>query len=105
MQVLVREMQPEEKRDVENLFARSLGITDRIFFQLSFESVQKSVKKQGGGTLVADYGGKIVGTVSMRIQIINGVRTGYIDALATDKEFRGRGIGRSLVDRAISWLE
>ncbi len=105
MQVLIREMQPKEKGDIEKLFARSLGIIDRIFFQLSFESVQKSAKKRGGGTLIAEYGGKIVGTVSMRTKIIKGIKIGYIDALVTDKELRGKGIGRSLVDGTISWLE
>ena len=105
MQVVVREMQPNEKGDVEKLFARSLGIIDRIVFQLSFEDAQKSARKQSGGTLVAEYDGKIVGAVSMRIQIIKNKRTGYIDALVTDKELRGRAIGKSLVDGAISWLE
>jgi Zn-dependent protease/N-acetylglutamate synthase-like GNAT family acetyltransferase len=105
MQVLVREMQPNEKGNVEKLFARSLGIIDRIVFQLSFEDAQKSAQKQGGGTLTAEYDGKIVGAVSMRIQTMKGKRTGYIDALVTDKEFRGKAIGKSLVDGAISWLE
>jgi len=105
MQVLVREMQPSEKGDVEKLFARSLGIIDRIVFQLSFEDAQKSARKQGGGTLTAEYDGKIVGTVSMRIQSVKDKRTGYIDALVTDKELRGRAIGKSLVDGAISWLD
>jgi len=105
MQVLVREMQPNEKEDVEKLFARSLGIIDRIVFQLSFEDAQKSARKQSGGTLAAEYDGKIVGTVSMRIQTVKDKRTGYIDALVSDKELRRRAIGKSLVDGAISWLE
>jgi hypothetical protein len=33
----IREMLPEEKGAVEKLFARSLGIVDRIGFGLSFE--------------------------------------------------------------------
>ena len=105
MQVLVREVQPNEKGDVEKLFARSLGITDRIIFQLSFEDAQKCARKQSGGTLTAECDGKIVGAVSMRIQTVKNKRTGYIDALITDKELRGRAIGKSLVDEAISWLE
>ncbi|MEM2940043.1 MAG: GNAT family N-acetyltransferase [Thermoproteota archaeon] len=105
MQIVIREMQPNEKREVEKLLVRSLGITDRIIFQLSFEEAQKSARKQSGATLVADFEGKIVGTVSMRIQVLKGMRTGYIDALVSDKDFRGRAIGKSLVDGAISWLE
>jgi len=34
MQGLIREMKPNEKRDVEKLFARSLDIIDGIVFQL-----------------------------------------------------------------------
>ncbi|MEM2087386.1 MAG: GNAT family N-acetyltransferase [Thermoproteota archaeon] len=105
MRVIVREMRQNEKREVEKLLARSLGITDRIIFQLSFEEAQKSARKQSGTTLVADFEGKIVGTVSMRIQVLKGRRTGYIDALVSDKELRGRAIGKSLVDGAILWLE
>ena len=105
MRVLVHEMQPSEKGEVEKLFAGSLNIIDRIVFQLSFEDAQKSAQKQSGGTLTAEYDGKIVGAVSMRIQLIRGRRIGYIDALVADKDLRRRAIGKSLVDGAISWLE
>jgi len=98
-------MQQNEKEDVEALFARSLILIDKIVFQLSFKEAQKNSRKQIGRTLVAEYDGKIVGAVSMRIQNLKGKQTGYIDALVTDKELRGRGIGKSLVDEAISWLE
>ncbi|MEM3648809.1 MAG: GNAT family N-acetyltransferase, partial [Thermoproteota archaeon] len=105
MQIVIRELQPGEEKEVEKLFTRSLGITDRIIFQLSFEEARKSARKQCGGTLVAELDGKIVGTVSMRNQVLKGKRTGFIDALVSDKELRGRSIGRSLVDGAILWLE
>ncbi len=98
-------MLPNEKGDVEKLFGRSLGIIDRIVFQLSFEDAQKSSKKQSGVTLVAEYDGTIVGSVSMRIQRVRGEFTGFIDALVADRRFRGKGIGSSLVESALSWLE
>ncbi|MCX8183423.1 MAG: GNAT family N-acetyltransferase [Crenarchaeota archaeon] len=105
MLFVVREMQPGEEKEVKNLFRKSLGIIDRIAFQISFGEALKSARKRCGGTLVAEFDGKIVGTVSMRIQVFKGERTGFIDALVSDKELRGRAIGRSLVDGAISWLE
>ncbi|MDH5199326.1 MAG: GNAT family N-acetyltransferase [Candidatus Bathyarchaeota archaeon] len=105
MQVLVREMLPGKKDDVEGLFGRSLGLVDRIVFLLSFEDALKSSQRQSGGSLVAVHDGRVVGSVSMRFQPIRGRRTGFIDALVTDRELRGRGIGRSLVEGAISWLE
>ena len=105
MQFFIREMLPNEKEAVEKLFARSLGIIDRIVFQLSFEDAQKSAKKQNGSILVAEHDSEIIGTVSMRIQRIKGEPTGFVDALMTDKKHRGKGIGTSLVEKAISWLE
>lgn len=98
-------MLPNEREAVEKLFARSLGIIDRVVFGLSFEEARKSANRHCGGTLVAEIDGEIVGTVSMRIQNLKGETTGFVDALATDKENRGKGIGTSLVENAISWLE
>jgi len=98
-------MQPDEKAAVEKLFARSLGIIDRIVFELSFEEAQKSARKQEGGTLIAECNSEIVGTVSMRIQRIKGEFVGFVDALAEDRGHRGKGIGTALVENAMSWLE
>lgn len=105
MQFLIREMLPDEKGAVEKFFARNLGVIDRIVFGISFEETRKSARKQNGGTIVAEQNSKIVGTVSMRIQYIRGELTGFIDALATEKAHRGKGIGTSLVKNAISWLK
>lgn len=105
MQTFIREMQPAEKVAVEKLFTSSLGIIDRIVFKLSFDGAQKSALRQSGGTLIAEYDGKIVGAVSMRIQSIKAAQAGFIDALVVAKELRGKTIGKLLVDGAISWLE
>ncbi|MCX8151330.1 MAG: GNAT family N-acetyltransferase [Candidatus Bathyarchaeota archaeon] len=105
MQIAVREMQPSEESAVESLFARSLGVIDRLVFKLSFEEAQKSAQKQQGGTLVAECDGKLVGAVSTRVQTIKGKQTGFVDALVADKLLRGRGVGKALVDGAVSWLE
>ncbi len=105
MQIAVREMQPREQRDVEKLFAQNLGFIDSLVFKLSFKEAQKNARKQLGGTLVAELDGKIAGAVSMRVATIKGKRTGFVDALVADKLLRGRGVGKSLVDGAVSWLE
>ena len=105
MRVLVREMLPGERADVEALFGRNLGLIDRIAFLLSFEDALKSAQRQNGGSLVAVYEGQIVGSVSLRTHTVRDKRTGFIDAFVTEKELRGRGIGGSLVDKAVSWLE
>ena len=105
IQFTIREMRPDENASVEKLFARSLGIVDRIVFRLSFEEAQKSARKEEGGTLVAECNSEIVGTVSMRIQRIKGDFVGFVDALAADRGHRGKGIGTALVENAMSWLE
>ena len=56
--VLVREMLPGEKGEVEALFGRSLGLVDRIVFLLSFEDALKSSQRRSGGSLVAVHGGR-----------------------------------------------
>jgi Zn-dependent protease/RimJ/RimL family protein N-acetyltransferase len=104
-QVLVREMLPGEEAEVEALFGRSLGLVDRVVFLISFEDALKGAQKHGGGCLVAILGGRIVGSASMRVQPIGGKRAGFIDALVTDRGLRGKGIGGSLVDGSISWME
>ena len=103
--IFVREILPGEKNEVERLFSRSLGFVDRIIFSLSFEEAEKSAKKQTGGTLVAVHEDRIVGSVSVKTHLINGKKTGFIDALVVDRELRGVGIGRHLVETAITWLE
>jgi GNAT superfamily N-acetyltransferase/Zn-dependent protease len=105
MKVLVREMRSSERADVEELFSRSLSLINRIVFQLAFENALKYTQKQSGGCLVALCDGRIVGSVSMKFKLLGGARTGFIGALVVEKELHGRGIGSSLVDRAILWLE
>ncbi len=103
--ILIHEMLPDERPDVEALFARSLGLIDRIAFLLSFEDALKSAQKQKGGSLVAVCEDRIVGSISLRTQAIRGKQVGFIDAFVTERGLRGKGIGSSLVDAAISWLE
>ena len=105
MDVSIRDMLPSEVDDVKKLFKRSLGIVDRIVFQISFEEALSSAQKQRGGNLVAVYNENIVGSVSLQFQYIKGKLTGFIDALVADRELRGKGIGKSLVKEAIAWLE
>ena len=104
-QIHIRVMLPGEKSEIEELFDRSLGLLDKIFFQLTLEGALKRAKKQVGGSLVGILNDRIVGSVSMRIQRTRGRQAGFIGALVSDREFRGRGVGRQLVDGAISWLE
>jgi hypothetical protein len=64
-------MLPDEEKEVRGLFSRSLGIIDRVVFNLSFSEALKSSRENRGTTLVAEYDGKIVGSFSLRIQLIS----------------------------------
>jgi len=98
-------MLPNERTIVESLFAKSLNLIDRIVFQISFEAALKRAQRQQGAALVAELDGRIVGSVSVKIESILGKPTGFIDALMSDKDYRGKGVGKSLVSSASSWLE
>ena len=92
-------MLPGEEGEVRNLFRENLGLVDRFFFLMAFKDSLKS-----GATLVAISGGRIVGSVSLRILSYSSKRIGLIDAIVTKKDARGKGVGKSLLDSAFSWL-
>jgi len=103
--ISVHEMLSEEERAVRKLFKKNLGYIDRFFFGLAFRDALKSTLKQQGGCLVAMYEGRVVGSVSLRILSCAGKRFGLIDAIVSDRGFRGRGVGKSLLEAALSWFE
>jgi Zn-dependent protease/GNAT superfamily N-acetyltransferase len=104
-EILVREMLSGEEDKVRDFFEGNLGVIDRVFFLLAFRDALKSAPKQLGTSLVAVFDGEIVGSVSLRIVVYAGKRIGLVDAIVADKEFRGKGIGKSLLDEALSWFE
>lgn len=98
-------MLPEEEKEVRGLFSRSLGIIDRVVFNLSFSEALKSSRENRGTTLVAEYDGKIVGSFSLRIQLISKKKVGFIDAIVVDRTLRGKNISKSLLDRALIYFK
>ena len=97
-QVSIREMLPDEEREVRLLYKRSLGLIDRIAFTLAFRATLKSARRQMGSCLVALHEGRFVGSFSLKIISIAGQSIGFIDAIVTDKDFRGKGIGKYLME-------
>ena len=104
-EIFVREILHGEESKVRDFFERNLGVIDRIAFPLAFREALKSALKQMGTSLVAVCNGEIVGSVSLRIVVYAEKRIGLVDAIVTDKDLRGRGIGKSLLDEALSWFE
>ena len=104
-EISFREMLHGEESKVREFFEENLGVIDRIIFPLAFRDALKSAAKQLGTTLLALSDGEITGSVSLRIVVYSEKRIGLIDAIVTDKNLRGRGIGKSLLDQALSWFE
>jgi len=104
-QNFVREILPGEEKAVRELFKRSLGPIDRLFFLLAFRDALRSALEQRGTCLVVVSNGRVVGSVSLRILSYAEKRLGLIDAIVADRGFRGRGIGKSLLDGALSWFK
>ena len=104
-EISFREMLHGEESKVRDFFEENLGVIDRIIFPLAFRDALKSAAKQLGTTLLALSNGDIVGSVSPRIVVYSEKRIGLIDAIVTDKNLRGRGIGKSLLDESLSWFE
>jgi len=104
-EIFVREILHGEESKIQDFFERNLGFIDRIFFPLAFKDALKSARKQLGTSLVSVCNGEIVGSVSLRIVVYTEKRIGLVDAIVTDKDLRGRGIGKSLLDEALSWFD
>lgn len=61
--------------------------------------------RAGACMLVADEDGVVVGMVSIQtlISTAEGGATGLLEDLVVSEEFRGRGIGSSLLSAALAW--
>ena len=104
-QISIREILLDEEREVRLLYKRSLGLIDRIAFSLAFRATLKSARRQNGSCLVALHEGRFVGSFSLKIISIAGQSIGFIDAIVIDRNFRGMGIGKYLMEEALSWFK
>ncbi len=104
-ELVIREMIPGEEDEVRNLYKKNLGIIDRLIFLLGFSGILKYIEKKEGACLVGLYDNKIVGTICVQLFKIDGENHGLIDMVASDKNVRGKGIAKSIIDRCISWFE
>ena len=97
-------MLPREENSIRELFERNLSI-DQEFFHLAFNDALKRALKQLGATLVAIRGEQVVGSVSLRVFDYARKRIGLVDAMVVKKTLRGKGVGKSLLDAALSWFK
>ncbi|MBN2152863.1 MAG: GNAT family N-acetyltransferase [Candidatus Lokiarchaeota archaeon] len=103
--IVIREMGLSEQGSVRALFKRCLGPIDLAAFSIAFCDVIKSIKKRQGCCLVAVQGGAVVGTMSLRTFTYGGRRAGLVDAVASDRAVRGRGVAKAMLATAIGWFE
>jgi len=102
--LVVREMAPSEQGSVKSLFKRCLGPVDFIAFSIVFADIVKSIEKQQGCCLIAVQGEAVVGTMSLRTFVYGQRKVGLIDAVASDKVARGKGVAKAILARAIDWF-
>ena len=102
--VKVRRMRPGEAGKVRNLL-KSQTIIDGVFFRAAFNSGLKEFRKGRGACLIAVMEGEIVGMAVLKLKTVKGTLHGLIEVVATDKNYRGRGIGKTLITESLEWFE
>ncbi len=100
----IRTMRRMEIEKVRRLL-KGMSFPDKIFFPAEFKSNLKQIRKGKGTCLVAVLDGKIVGMIALNFSIIQGKRHGLIDIVATDKDARSKGVGKSLLTAGMAWYK
>lgn len=92
--ITVRQMRPEERSEVREMFRRSFPLLLRLFFSWTPH------------TLVAERGGKLVGAIMLKTYPLPGGRKGgFVSWIFTAPEARGTGAGRRLIEAALDLFE
>ena len=82
---------------------KALGISgDRDWRWRKARHVDEDVEANAVGVFVAEENGEILGYISTRLDHETG--KGRIPNLAVDKEARGKGVGRRLIEHATDYL-
>ncbi|MEX2681175.1 MAG: GNAT family N-acetyltransferase [Candidatus Sigynarchaeota archaeon] len=103
--IIIREMAISEQGLVRAFFKRCLGFLDLLVFSIVFTDIVKSIKKQQGCCLIALQNDVIVGTMSLRMLDYGRQKVGLIDAVASDKAIRGRGVASAMLTKAMEWFD
>ncbi len=89
--LIVRQYSKEEIPRLTELWVAAFG-DDRALIGRFFELLPEM-----GTAYIAEYGGRIVGMASVLAAVIDGLRCGYVYAVATDEKYRGKGIGTAMM--------
>lgn len=96
----IKSMSIEDYDSVYQLWANTQGMGMRSFDD-SFEGINKFSKRNPSTNFIAQEGNKIIGVILCG----HDGRRGYIYHTAVSADYRGRGIGRALVDAVIDALK
>ncbi len=96
-EIIIREMKPEEKKEVTAVAFKAFPFLMRLFFSFSKD------------TLIAEYKGSIVGGVILKMFSIRkshkSVKAGLISFIFSDPAIQGVGVGQRLAEAGISYME
>lgn len=102
----IREMRENDLDWVVNLgvntpeFKTGTGATAQFF---GLETLKNWLKDSSGITLVAEFEGRLAGYLLAYYMV--GPNDGYINCVVVEQEFRKKGIGKILLEKAISEFE
>lgn len=88
---------------VDEMLEQRYGVwNERDWKARKADHINDDVAANAAGCFVAELEGRIVGYITTRLDWVNGV--GRIPNLAVTEEMRGRGLGRSLIERALEYF-
>lgn len=113
MRVLIREAQPEDAAALIAYFRRIFAepginlITEADEFASTVEMESRFIRDMARASnclfLVAEVGGDLVGQLTLEGAKRRNVRHTAVLGITIAAEWRGQGIGRRLIERAIEW--
>jgi ribosomal protein S18 acetylase RimI-like enzyme len=86
----------------QNLEAELGTLNGRDWRWRKARHIDEDVAANPAGIIVAEAGGRLVGYITTRVDREAG--KGRIPNLAVCEEFRGRGLGRALIERALDYF-
>ncbi len=95
----LREIHIDDYDEIHALWSRTPGVG--LSSDDSRESIQRFLIRNKGLSFCCEVNGKIIGTVLCG----HDGRRGYLYHVAVDEEYRGRGIGRQLVEKSLQRLK
>ncbi|NTW48562.1 MAG: GNAT family N-acetyltransferase [Chlorobiales bacterium] len=106
-------VRPAEPNDIDDLLDL-LKILFSIEIDFTFnDTVQREglrlmlEDKASRAVMVAEYGGQVIGmaTVQSHISTASGAAVGIIEDVVVKQSFRGRGVGKKLLDEIEAWAK